>query len=67
MGPDGITFQAKTNMATGHMQIFENNTIQSINVKKKMSKNQNQSIQRQIILALKQKQLINKNIENTQQ
>lgn len=58
MGPDGITFQAKTNMSTGHMQIFENNTIQSVTVKNSTSKSQSQSIQRQIIRKMKQKELL---------
>ena len=57
MGPDGLTYQAKTNMATGHMQIFENNTIQSLNVKKGSAVSQNQSIQRQIIKKMQQQKL----------
>lgn len=57
MGPDGLTYQARTNMATGHMQLFENNTIQSLNVKKGSSASQKQSIQRQIIKKVQQQKL----------
>ena len=63
MGPDGLTFQAKTNMSTGHMQIYENNTIQSLKVKKGNPKSQAQSMQRQLIRKLKQKQLLQNGIQ----
>lgn len=58
MGPDGLTFQAKTNMSTGHMQIFESNTLQAVKLKRGSNVSQNVKLQRQIIAKMKQQEIL---------